>query len=163
MKKIIIPLALTSIFLVSANVSAKATKQEAKSFCEKAAAHEEKVGTDQALIDWSFPESKKNGWFTSDLYVFAVDQNINVLAHGANENLIGKNLKRIKSQDQADGTKGFYFMQEMLKMSKSGKKGIATQPYNFITPNSKKNQARVSYVYPFSNGMPGYFGCGYYL
>lgn len=163
MKKSLLSVCILSMGLISATASAKATREEAQAFCAKAAAHETSVGTAQALMDWNSPASKSNGWFVDDLYVFAVDKDIKVLAHGANGKLVGKNLTKMKSQDQADGTKGFYFMQEMLKMSQSGQKGQASPTYNFVTPNSKKNQPRITFVYPYSSGSSGYFGCGYYL
>ena len=117
MKKSLFSLCFVGMGLLSTVASAGASREEAQAFCEKAAAYEVSVGTEQALKDWNSPASKSNGWFVGDLYVFAVDGDINVLAHGAKAKLVGKNLTKMKSQDQADGTKCFFFMQEMLEIS----------------------------------------------
>ncbi|MFT4929329.1 MAG: cytochrome c [Phenylobacterium sp.] len=161
MNKSIYSICLVTLGLYSTMSWAGATRTEAKAFCDKAASHEEKVGKQKALADWKAPGSKTNGWFTDDLYVFSIDGDYNIISHGANAKLIGKNVKKMKGQAQADGTPASYFMQEMMKLSKTGKKG-ADFSYNFMTPKTKQNRKKVSFVYPYSDGSAGYFGCGYY-
>lgn len=161
MNKSLCTICLIAMGLSSTASWAGATRAEAKAFCDRAEAHEAKVGTKQALSDWDAPNAKTNGWYVGDMYIFSVDGDINIISHGANPKLMGKNLKMMKGQDQADGTKASYFMQEMLKLARTGKKGSEFS-YNFITPKTKKNRKKISWVYPYSDGSDGYFGCGYY-
>lgn len=153
---------LVALGMCSATAWAGASRDEAKAFCVKAAAHEAKVGTEQALKDFNFDQAKTNGWYVGDMYVFGIDGGLTVIAHGANAKLVGKNLKMMKGQDQADGTKGSYFMREMLKIAETGARG-GEFSYNFITPKTNQNRKKVSWVYAYTDKRPGYFGCGYYV
>lgn len=161
MKKSIYTFCIIGLGLCSTMSWAGATRAEAKAFCDKAAAHEAKVGKAQALKDWEAPGSKTNGWYQDDLYVFSIDGEYNIISHGSSVKLMGKNVKMMKGQDQADGTKASYFMQEMMKIARAGNKG-GDFSYNFMTPKTKQNRKKISFVYPYSDGSDGYFACGYY-
>src|SRR5256885_14176808 len=67
----------------------KGTAAEATAMVQKAVAHIKKVGRDKAFADFS---SKKEPWVDRDLYVVVYDLKGRVLAHGANEKMIGKDV-----------------------------------------------------------------------
>lgn len=146
---------------LSEQVSADATATQARAFCEKAVAHEKKVGHAQAWLDWTEPQANSNGWKDEDLYIFAFNGNYEVAAHGVKSVLIGKNLKMMKSLDQADGTPGTYFIQDMMDLTSSGKSG-ETVTFNWTHPKTGENTRKVAFSYPYSDGTEGFFGCGYY-
>jgi signal transduction histidine kinase len=68
-----------------------------------------------------------------------------VLAHGANEKLVGKNLIDFKDQN------GKLFVQELIA---TGSKGEGWVDYDFSNPVSKKVEPKSSYV----KKIPGFDG-----
>ena len=75
----------------------------------------------------------------------------NVLAHGANQKLVGKNVAELKDAD------GKLFMKEMAEMAK---KGGGWVDYKWSNPATKKVQAKSSYILPLDSGL--FVGCGIY-
>ncbi len=63
---------------------------------ERAAAHFQKVGKDQALADFT---SGAEGFKDRDLYVYCIDKNEVWTAHGANKVMIGRDVSKVKDVD----------------------------------------------------------------
>lgn len=119
---------------MSALASDRATKDEAKAMAVKAAAlfKEKGTGAFAALND------KKGSFVDRDLYVAVLDVQGNVLAHGANEKLVGKPLAQLKDAD------GKLFVQEIMGFVKDNKAGWVD--YRWVNPVSKEIEAKSSYV-----------------
>jgi cytochrome c len=69
-------------------------------------------------------------WVDRDLYVTVYDMTGKVLAHGANEKMVGKDLIELKDPD------GKAFVKERMELAKS--KGKFWQDYKFTDPLTKK-------------------------
>ena len=137
---------MTLIFAATVSVSVMAqdhgTKDEAKAMVNAALAHIKKVGNAVAFKDFS---ADKATWTKKDLYVVAQDINGVVLAHGANEKLVGKNLIDFKDQN------GKLFVQELISV---GSKGEGWVDYDFSNPVTKKVEGKSSFV----KRIPGFDG-----
>ena len=111
-----------------------ATKDEAVAMVKKAVAFIGAQGVDKA-----YPEiTKKGGQFTDrDLYVVVYGLDGKVLAHGANEKLIGKDLLDVQDVD------GKYFVKERTELAR--KQADFWQDYKFVNPQSKKIEPKQMY------------------
>lgn len=138
---------MTLLFAGVVSVSAMAqdhgSKDEAKAMANAALAHIKKVGNDQAFKDFT---SDKANWTKKDLYVFAMEMKGVVLAHGANEKLVGKNLIELKDQN------GKAFAREFIEVGSS--KGEGWVDYDWAHPVTKKVEGKTSYV----KRIPGFDG-----
>jgi len=112
----------------------RGTKAEAQAMVEAALAHLKKVGNEQALKDFT---SDKANWTKKDLYVFLADLEGKMLAHGANDKLVGRNLSNLK-----DST-GKAFVQEMISVAK---KGSGWVDYEWADPLTKKVEGKTSFI-----------------
>jgi len=110
------------------------TKEEAKALVTTALAHIKKVGTEQAFKDFT---TDKASWAKKDLYVVVQDTKGVVLAHGANEKLVGKNLIDVKDQN------GKQFVRELIEV---GGKGEGWVDYDWSHPVTKKVEGKSSFV-----------------
>ena len=139
---------LTLLFAGFVTVSAMAqdhgTKDEAKTMISAALAHVKKVGNDQAFKDFT---SDKANWTKKDLYVFAMDLKGVVLAHGANEKLVGKNLIELKDQN------GKLFAREFIDVGTA--KGEGWVDYDWASPVTKKVEGKSTFVKRIS-GFDGF-------
>src|SRR5882757_7350810 len=80
----------------AAQDKSKGTAAEATAMVQKAIAHIKKVGREKAFADFN----NKSGAFTDrDLYVVVYDMTGKVLAHGANEKMIGKDVIDLRDND----------------------------------------------------------------
>jgi cytochrome c len=134
--------------LLAAPVYAAGTAADAKALVEKAVAFYKANGKDKAVAAFNDP---KGEFVKGDLYIFMMDGNCNTLAHGANAKLVGKNVAELKDAD------GKLFMKEMAAMAK---KGGGWVDYKWSNPQTKKIQAKSSYVMPLGDGF--FVGCGIY-
>lgn len=145
---------LTLLFAGFVTVSAMAqdhgTKDEAKTMISAALAHVKKVGNDQAFKDFT---SDKANWTKKDLYVFAMDLKGVVLAHGANEKLVGKNLIELKDQN------GKLFAREFIDVGTA--KGEGWVDYDWASPVTKKVEGKSTFVKRIS-GFDGFLAVGVY-
>lgn len=119
---------------LTVNAADRATKDEAKAMAKKAATLFKEKGKDAfaALND------KQGPFVDRDLYVAAIDVNGNVLAHGANEKLVGKSLAQLKDAD------GKAFVQELMGHVTTNKPGWVD--YRWVNPVSKEIEAKSSYI-----------------
>jgi len=113
-----------------------------------AIAHFQKAGKDKAFAEIT---NKKGRFHDGELYVFVYDMSGNVVAHGQDATLIGKNLL-----DTADAG-GKYFVKERIALVKE--KGEGWQDYKFKNPVSGKIEDKTSFVKKHDTYI---FGCGVY-
>jgi len=111
-----------------------ATKDEAKAMAIKAAALFRTKGADAFAV----LNDKKGSFVDRDLYVAVLDSGGNVMAHGANERLVGKALLKLQDAD------GKYFVQELVGLVKANKAGWVE--YRWVNPVTKEVEPKSSYV-----------------
>lgn len=110
-----------------AHAQDKATAAEATAMVKKGVAFVKANGKEKGAAEIS----NKSGQFVSrDLYLVMYRLDGTVLAHGANEKMVGKNLIDLKDVD------GKEFVKERMELAKS--KGTFWQDYKFTDPTTKK-------------------------
>lgn len=112
----------------------RATKDEAIAMVKKAVALIKSDGTDKAYAAF---DDKKGAYVDRDLYVVVYGLDGKVLAHGANEKLIGQNLIDAKDPD------GKMFVKERTEMARAHED--FWQDYKFMDPLSKKVEPKQMY------------------
>lgn len=121
------------------NAAERATKDEAMAMVKKAVAAI-KADADKTYADIT----KKGGPYTDrDLYIVVYKTDGVVLAHGANEKLVGTNQKDAKDPD------GKAFVQERIELAKKGQP--FWQDYKFTDPLSKKIEPKEMYCEPLND------------
>ncbi|GGH06855.1 hypothetical protein GCM10007036_01350 [Alsobacter metallidurans] len=127
--------ALAALFTLSgASAGEWATKDEAQAMVKKAVAFIKANGAPKAYETFT----KKNPDFIDrDLYVVVYGLDGKVLAHGANDKLVGKDL--LDSQD----VDGKFFVKERVDLAKA--KGTFWQEYKFVNPVTKKVEPKQMY------------------
>jgi signal transduction histidine kinase len=124
MKKTMI--AISAVLLLAGSAMAAGsggTPDEAKALVEKAVALIQSDGRDRAFAAFNDP---KGAFVMKDLYIFVVDMQGNILAHGANAALIGKNLMGLKDM------MGKRIIKDMLDMA--GKSPEGWIDYKWMNP-----------------------------
>ena len=128
----------------------KGTAAEATAMVDKAIAHIKKVGREKAFADFN----NRSGPFTDrDLYVVVYDLKGKVLAHGANEKMIGKDVIELRDTD------GKYFVKERVEMMSKGPNAKGWQDYKFMNPVSRQIEPKSMYLHRFEDMI---VGCGIY-
>ncbi len=143
--------AFMAVFLVSFafNAQAENKKDTAENLVKSAIAHYEAVGQDTAFGDFANRGGEYNhGEFY--LFVQALDS-ADMVFHGANKKLVGKNLLKLKDTD------GKAFVVEMYDNAKKDGKGWVD--YKWPHPETKKITPKVVYS-EVHNGL--IFSTGYY-
>ena len=111
-----------------------ATKDEAVAMVKNAVAFIKEQGPEKAYSEIS----NKSGRFVDrDLYVVVYGLDGKVLAHGANESLIGKDQSDVKDAD------GKAFVKERVELAR--KQPSFWQDYKFANPLSKKAEPKQTY------------------
>lgn len=111
-----------------------ATKDEAIAMVNKAVAYIKKEGPAKAYSEFT----NKNPQFVDrDLYVVVYNTSGSVLAHGANQKMVGKDLKDATDVD------GKPYVKERLALAAS--KGTFWQGYKFANPVTKKIEPKEMY------------------
>jgi len=139
-----------SVFLLGAFIDASyaGNADEAKAMVEKAAAFLKSNGKEKAFAAFA----DKNGQFIKgELYIFAIDFDGKVFAHGGNPQLVGKNMSGLK-----DSTDKF-FIKEMIEGAKS--KGSGWSDYKWANPTTKKIVDKTTYFMKVDDII---LGCGIY-
>lgn len=139
---------LVSSGIAWANTGERGTRPEAKALAEAAAAHVDKVGSEQAFKDFSADPK----WSPKDMYVFAQSMDATMIFHGANSKLVGKNFMEVK-----DNT-GKLFNKEMIA---AANKGAGWVDYQWAHPVTKKVEDKTSYIVRI-NKPSGFVGVGIY-
>ena len=102
---------------------------------EKAIDFYKASGKDIALAEFSHPQ----GQFVKDQrYVFVLDLNGIMLAHGINEKYVGKNFLELKDSD------GKSFIREILETAKT--KGSGWVDYKWYHPVTKEERPKTVYA-----------------
>ena len=118
----------------SAWAAENASAKEAEAMVQKGVAYIKANGKDKAYAEIS----NKHGQFVDrDLYLTVWQFDGKVLAHGANEKMVGKMLIDMKDID------GKAFVRERMQLAKT--KASFWQDYKFTNPVSKKVEPKAMY------------------
>jgi len=124
----------------------RATTMDAERLVHKAVEFVKSAGKEKALAAFSDPD----GPFTyRDLYIFALDVNGVMRAHGRKKELIGKD------QLQKKDAEGKYYTREQLELART--KGSGWNEYLFENPATGKVERKVAYVEKVDDLV---IGCG---
>ncbi len=111
-----------------------ASKDEAVAMVKKAVASIKAEGADKAYAEIS----RKGGPFTDrDLYIVVYQLDGKVLAHGANEKFIGKDMSDAQDVD------GKLYVKERIELAQ--KQASFWQDYKFVNPVTKKVEPKEMY------------------
>jgi cytochrome c len=111
-----------------------ATRDEAQAMVRKAVAFVKSEGAEKAYAAFT---KKSPDFIDRDLYVVVYGLDGKVLAHGANEKLVGKEM--IDAQD----VDGKFFVKERVDLAKTN--ATFWQDYKFVNPVSKKIEPKQMY------------------
>ncbi len=125
---------LAASVALPASSAERATKDEAIAMVKKAVATIKSDGADKAYAAF---DDKKGAFVDRDLYVVVYGLDGKVLAHGANEKLIGQNLIDAKDPD------GKMFVKERTEMARAQPE--FWQDYKFVDPLTKKIEPKQMY------------------
>jgi cytochrome c len=126
----------------------RGSQEEAKALLDKAIGHVNQVGADHAYADFSRPDG---GFVDRDLYVFCVDMEGKMLAHGNNTALIGRNVIEMRDPD------GVQMVKESIRILNSS--GAGTINFKWPNPISKKIEAKSAFI---ARVKGDWCGVGYY-
>jgi cytochrome c len=126
----------------------RGTAAEAKAMLNNAVAFYKTNSPEKAFAAFNDP---KGPFVDKDLYIFAVDLNGKVVAHGAKAGLIGKDMAEIRDPNQKN------FIAEILTVAKA--KGAGTVTYRWENPQFQLIEEKSSYVEKVDGVI---LGCGYY-
>jgi signal transduction histidine kinase len=125
------------------------SKEEAEAFVKQAAAFAKENGTYKLIKAVNTPDGQfKKG----ELYIWIVDMDGVMLAHGANSKLIGKDFS------EAHDSESVRYAEEAVKVAQ--KQGSGWIDYRFVHPETKKVQAKTCYV---EKCGPIVIACGIYM
>lgn len=134
--KSIVALFLAGFMAASVAVE-RGSREEAVALANKAAAFLKANGKDKAFAEFS----NKSGQFVDrDLYVFVIDHNARLHAHGANERLIGRDLMQLRD---ADGRPLGRMLAEAAKAAKP-----TWVEYKWPNPTTKQMEEKITYLLP---------------
>lgn len=125
---------LTALFSVNAQAQGQATAAEATAMVKKGVTFIKANGKDKGHAEIS---NKKGQFVDRDLYLVVYALDGTVRAHGANENMIGKNLMDLRDAD------GKAFVKERIELTKT--KGTFWHDYKFTNPVSQKIEPKSMY------------------
>jgi len=145
---VVVAIATVVLTCSSAVAEERGTKDEAVALTNKAVAHINEVGPEQAFKDFSDPKGK---FVSKDLYVWCQDLKGDMVAHGANAALVGKNMMKFKDADGKD------FNAEVNKTAQEKGEGLTS--YRWTHPETKKIEPKESYYKRVGNAI---CGVGYY-
>lgn len=124
-----------ALISTSTLAAAGASKDEAVAMVKKGIAYIKANGPEKAYAAFT---GKDKQFIDRDLYLVVYGLDGKVLAHGANEKQVGKDLLEMTDID------GKYFVKERVAMVKAKPAG-AWQEYKFTNPVTKKIEPKVMY------------------
>ncbi len=130
-RTLIVYLAAPLLFVSTAMAEDRGTPDEAQAMAEEAAAFYQAEGADAAFEAFN----NSPDFHDRDLYVFALDGDGNMAAHGANHNLIGQNVVELRDPS------GREFIREFLAIEESG-----WVDYQWPHPESGDVENKTSYI-----------------
>jgi cytochrome c len=110
------------------------SQQEAKEWVAKAIAFYKNSGKEIALSEFTNP---KGPFIQGDKYIFVLNLEGTMLAHGVNEKYIGQNFTNLKDSG------GKIFIKEILDIAK--KKGSGFVDYKWYNPVTKETKPKSLY------------------
>jgi signal transduction histidine kinase len=123
------------LFLAAAGAQAgNATADEATAMVKKGVAFIKAQGTEKGYAEIS---NKQGQFIDRDLYLVVYGLDGTVLAHGANDKMVGKNLIDLKDID------GKAFVKERVEMAQTN--SSYWQDYKFTDPVTKKIEPKTTY------------------
>lgn len=126
-----------------------ATTADVQAFVEKAVAYAKANGKDEALAAFTAPGGE---FHDGELYIFAYDFDGNVIAHGGDETLVGKNLMDLQDPD------GLPVIQKLTALAESGSGWLV---YQWPNPQDENViESKVGYVAKVDDGW--FVGSGTY-
>lgn len=137
------------LFLVVTQAQAADKKAEVMALMDKAIAHFDKVGPDQAYKDFADP---KGPYREGEIYIVVQDMQGKIVFHATNPRLIGINSLALKDAD------GREFNKEMIDGLK--KADSLWIKYKWSNPATKKIAQKISFVKKATKDL--YFIIGYY-
>jgi hypothetical protein len=108
--------------------------KKAEEWVERAKAFYEATGKDIALAEFTNPRGQ---FVQNHQYIFVMDLEANMLAHGMNQLFVGKNFMQVKD------TAGKKFINEIVETAKE--KGMGWTDYNWADPVTKKALPKTLY------------------
>jgi hypothetical protein len=149
MKRIVVAITIILFVVVSfAYAENRGTSAEAKTMLDKAIAFYKANGPEKAVAAFNDP---KGPFVYKDLYVFAVNMNGRIIAHGIKPGLIGKSPREIRDADEKN------FIEEMITVAKT--KGAGTVNYKWENPETLVVEKKTSYIVKVDGVV---LGCGYF-
>lgn len=136
------------ILSTAATAAEHGTAQEAEAMVKKAIAYMKTNGQEKALAEFNNP---KGSFVDRDLYVWVAENNGKAIAHGANQRLVGKDLRTLRDVDNKA------FIEEIMTMANS--KGKGWVDYKWPNPVTKAIEAKSTY---FEKSGDLIFACGIY-
>lgn len=134
MKRLVLSLMVVATLVAGfAFAAGRATPDQAKANMEKAVAYLNENGKDKSLVTFSDPKTE---FVKDDLYIVVLSLGGEVLAHGRNKAIIGKNMMGVPDVD------GKLFTKLMVE-SANGK--TQSMEYKFTNPETKKTELKVSF------------------
>jgi signal transduction histidine kinase len=128
-------LVVATIFLAtSAHAGEWATKEDAQTMVKKAVLFIQEQGPEKAYAEFT---NKKGAFTDRDLYVVVYRLDGRVMAHGANEKLVGKDMIDATDVD------GKAFVKERVELARQA--SSFWQDYKFVNPVSKKIEPKQMY------------------
>jgi len=135
LKALATPLLAVSLLLAAPAARAgNATADEATAMVRKGVAFIKAEGTDKGYAEIS---NKQGRFVDRDLYLVVYGLDGTVLAHGANDKMVGKNLLDLKDID------GKAFVKERVELAQT--KSTFWQDYKFTDPVTKKIEPKTTY------------------
>lgn len=135
MKTVVAVAAALFAAALSPNAVANASKDEAVAMVKKGITFIKANGVDKG---YAAITGKDKQFVKDDLYLVVYGLDGKVLAHGANDKQVGKDLLELTDVD------GKYFVKERVALAKSKPAGF-WQEYKFTNPVSKKIEPKVMY------------------
>lgn len=120
--------------MTAAFAGERGTADDAKALVKKGVGYLQKNGKDKLIQDVN---GKNPQVLDRDLYLSVWDLKANVLAHGANARLVGKDIIDLKDAD------GKPFMQEIVKKAETA--GSGWVDYKWTDPITKEIQPKSAY------------------
>lgn len=149
MKRAAVAVAIFLFVVVSVvHAQDRGNAAEAKAMLDKAIAFYKANGHEKAVAAFN---DQKGPFVYKDLYIFALDVNGKILAHGIKPGLIGKGPTEIRDADEKN------FIEQMITLAKT--KGAGTVEYKWENPQTLVVENKTSYIEKVDTMI---LGCGYF-
>lgn len=149
---VLVVMVLFAVSGVARATEGRKTAEEAKAMLDKAVSYYQANGKEKALAVFNDP---KGAFVDGDLFIFALDMNGTILAHGGKPGLVGKGPNEIRDSDETN------FIDAMVKVAKE--KGSGTVNYKFENPASLVVEKKASFIQRIDDTIDGtILGCGYF-